>query len=300
MRILYTSDIHVSFDHLEWLLSTAVRAEAEAVIIGGDLIPVWKRSITASIKPQRQWIQEVLGPRLARFHQEFPQISLYLDFGNDDIIAARPLLEEQDGKIYQLLHRRVVPLDDQWLVAGYMGVPPTPFQIKDWEKVDCPDRPGFYEGHYRRGTKTDAGFAQPYELELSHGTIQDDLAQLTTVLEISEWQNQPFILITHSPPWNTALDRLWDGQPVGSLAIRRFIEHWAASGRLRLTLHGHIHESPWVSGRVYDRISQVPGFNVGQEHHNLRALLFDPDDLTGSARLVIAGSRGHREEYVWS
>jgi len=76
---------------------------------------------------------------------------------------------------------------------------------------------------------------------------------------------------------------------VGSLAVKRFIEKWAVSGRLVAAFHGHIHESPWRTGQVWDDVSGVPCFNVGQKLKLLRAALFDTEDVAGSARLVLIG-----------
>lgn len=48
------------------------------------------------------------------------------------------------------------------------------------------------------------------------------------------------ILIAHCPPFQTAVDRLYDGTHVGSTSVRRFIEMYQPD----LCISGHIHESP--------------------------------------------------------
>lgn len=292
-RILYTSDTHVDLDHLDRVLVGAGELGVDTVIIGGDIVPVWEWSMSASIKPQKEWIREVLFPRLEIFNRKFPAISLFLDFGNDDIIANRPLLQERDGKCFTLIHRQVAAIDSDLGVVGYMSVPPTPFKIKDWEKVDCADRTGLDGDIRRSGSKTDTGKERAYKLKLSHGTMEDDLGQLIEFLETSPWQEKPFLFISHCPPLDTAMDCLFDGRHVGSLAIRRFIEHWGPSGRLLACFHGHIHESPWVSGRVCDRIAGVPCFNVGQKAGKLRALFFDSTDIENSTHVVIVEDDKH-------
>jgi Icc-related predicted phosphoesterase len=52
------------------------------------------------------------------------------------------------------------------------------------------------------------------------------------------------IYVLHMPPGQLGLDVCMNGQEVGSSAIHEFIR----ANRPLLTLHGHIHESPDISG----------------------------------------------------
>jgi Icc-related predicted phosphoesterase len=289
MKILYTSDIHTDPNHLDRLLAAAGDLQVDAVIIGGDLIPVWEWTLSASIETQRRWIRDVLFPRLAIFLRKSPSTSFFLDFGNDDLMANRPLLEERAGKYFTLINRQIVALNANLALVGYMFVRPTPFKLKDWEKVDCAHRIGLDDDVLESGVRTETGVERPYKLKLSDGTMEDDLAQLTELLEKPAWQERDFLFVSHCPPVNSALDILSDGRHVGSLAIRHFIEHWGSNGRLRASFHGHIHESPWMSKRVCDRITGVPCFNAGQEAGQLRALFFNARDIENSTHLVKVG-----------
>lgn len=49
----------------------------------------------------------------------------------------------------------------------------------------------------------------------------------------------PMILVSHTPPRDTLVDRLANGKHVGSTAVRRFIEHHQPD----LCITGHIHEA---------------------------------------------------------
>ena len=286
MKVLYTSDIHTDLDHLDRLLAAAGHLRVDAVIIGGDLIPVWEWTLSKSIETQRRWIRDVLFPRLAIFLRKSPSASFFLDFGNDDLMANRPLLQEKAGKYFTLIDRQIAVLNANLALVGYMFVRPTPFKLKDWEKVDCAHRTGLEDDVLESGARTETGVERPYRLKLSDGTMEDDLAQLTELLEKPPWQERDFIFVSHCPPVNSALDLLSDGRHVGSLAIRHFIEHWGFNGRLRASFHGHIHESPWMSKRVCDRITGVPCFNAGQKAGQLRALFFDARDIEDSTCLV--------------
>jgi Icc-related predicted phosphoesterase len=291
MIVLYTSDIHVDPKHLDRLLEAAGNMRADAVIIGGDLIPVRERTIAGIIKQQSQWIKDVLIPSLVSFRKDFPHTSFFLDFGNDDLMATRPLLEEMDGRELYMIHGRVMSLGEKWALAGYMCIPPTPFLLKDREKADCYDHTGL-DGNVRiMGIKTDTGQERPYEINLSDGTIEEGLQKLTDILKSPPWKERPFLLVTHSPPLDTTLDVINGNQHVGSLAVRRFIEHWGPTGRLVMSLHGHIHESPWISGKICDRISDIPCYNVGQMHGDLRALTFDLKDVERSIKIVTVGNQ---------
>lgn len=293
MKILYSADTHVHPGHLGRLLKAAKELHPEVLIIGGDLIPDWKGSIEASIEPHRRWVDGVLLPRLKEFHENFPQIPVLLDLGNDDIAAARPLMEARDGIDFHLLHRRLVKISESLAVVGYMVVNPTPFTIKDAEKPDCRDHDGLSEPRVvSTGYVTGSGRLVAHHLDPLSGTIEDDLDTLSEVLESPRWRDFSFIFASHAPPRDTALDQMATGFHVGSLAVRRFIEHWGSTGRLIASLHGHIHEAPWMSQRIWEQLGKVPSFNVGQHSLLFRALILDTDAITQTARLVTVTRTG--------
>jgi len=62
------------------------------------------------------------------------------------------------------------------------------------------------------------------------------------------------LMICHTPPYDTRLDRLMNGTPVGSPAVRTFIE----TRRPEVAIVGHIHE-----GRGVDRVGQTLVVNPG-------------------------------------
>ena len=157
MKVLYTSDIHTDLDHLDRLLAAAGHLRADAVIIGGDLIPVWEWTLSTSIETQRRWIRDVLFPRLAVFLRKSPSTSFFLDFGNDDLMANRPLLEERAGKYFTLIDRQIAALNANLALVGYMFIRPTPFKLKDWEKVDCAHRTGLEDDVLESGVRTETG-----------------------------------------------------------------------------------------------------------------------------------------------
>lgn len=62
------------------------------------------------------------------------------------------------------------------------------------------------------------------------------------------------LLVCHVPPFDTRLDRLMNGTPVGSPAVRQFLER----RRPALAVVGHIHE-----GRGIDRVGDTVVINPG-------------------------------------
>ncbi len=62
------------------------------------------------------------------------------------------------------------------------------------------------------------------------------------------------VLVSHAPPFESGVDRLWSGRPVGSRAVRSHVE----AIRPALVVSGHIHE-----GRGRGRIGEVPVANPG-------------------------------------
>ncbi|HEX6894605.1 MAG TPA: metallophosphoesterase [Bryobacteraceae bacterium] len=94
--------------------------------------------------------------------------------------------------------------------------------------------------------------------EYSEQELADRLDKFSTL--------EPLILICHTPPKATKLDRVREGQHFGSQAVRDFIER-----RQPLYFYcGHIHEAAGVQ----DTIGRTQGWNVGK-----RGRLIDLDAL---------------------
>lgn len=266
MKILYTSDIHTSDNLLSDVLTQSEYHGVDAVIIGGDLIPrqIPKRDLPKELKAQDLYIENILIPQVTRFREK-SESAIYLDLSNFDFSYPRRLLEQHQGKLYRLLHLQKHSLTQTIDIIGYMTVPPTPFKKKDWEKIDTMDFP-YPKGNtvLLEGVVSDSRGLQDTVIDLaSYDTIESDLTKLEHFID------KPFIFVAHAPPYETPLDVTGDGQHVGSLSIRRFIEKWSKKGLLLASLHGHIHESPMVSGsvatRIHDAISINPGQNPGPD-----------------------------------
>ncbi len=272
MDILFTSDLHVSSNHLSELLKLAGERKIDALIIGGDLVPRehYADTIEEMVEYQRNYLEKTLIPRFEEFLDRNPNVRVFLDMGNDDFAANRDVLEKRNGELFNLLHMEVQELADGVDVVGYMCVPPTPFSLKDWEKPDSEEEPFPSQGAQTSGvfTRTKIRFG---ELKMSgKDTIENDLEKLSRKIK------NPFLFVSHTPPYGTDLDVVYGGNThVGSRSVTKFIEKWAEKGLLIASFHGHIHEAPEVTGLSCVKIGNSLCYNPGQSPHELRYLIFE-------------------------
>jgi hypothetical protein len=87
------------------------------------------------------------------------------------------------------------------------------------------------------------------------------------------------LMICHTPPYDTRLDRLVNGTPVGSPAVRRFIE----TRRPDVAVVGHIHE-----GRGIDTVGDTIVVNPGALREGGYAVI---DDDGASLRAALGSWR---------
>ena len=90
------------------------------------------------------------------------------------------------------------------------------------------------------------------------------------------------LMICHTPPYDTRLDRLVNGTPVGSPAVRRFIERH----RPDVAVVGHIHE-----GRGTDMVGETLVVNPGALRDGGYAIV---EDEGGRLRAVLGSWRDGR------
>jgi len=243
------------------MLSVAEAEKTDCIIIGGDIVPHSLPDFedAGPLKAQAKYLEDVFIPAVKQFRTR-RNIPVYLDLGNDDFMCNRPVLEKHDGTLLNLLHFKKSRLTDDVDIIGYMIVPPTPFTRKDLEKPDSPGQP-FAPGNdiVLEGYTTKSGVLEETVVDLSsEDTIERDLGGL------SENIDRPFIFVSHSPPYNTPLDVLYNKVHVGSVGISKFIKKWARKGLLIASFHGHIHESPARSGSISTEMEGVLCINPGQ------------------------------------
>jgi len=236
MKAVFITDLHGDVRSLEKVLKYGEERDVEAIIIGGDIGPfleAMKNPDQSIIQSQREFLEDYLIPKIRNFKRKFKEKNVFIIMGNDDFEVNMDVLNEAEKEgMLKVVHKKVEKLGDKYII-GYSYVNPMPFFLKDWEK--------------------------PEEY------IEKDLEYLGKMTDPKKT-----IWLFHDTPFDTALDMIHNGQHVGSVAIKRFINETQPM----LTLHGHIHESPEVSGRIYERLGSTISVNPGNKYF----VIFDIDN----------------------
>lgn len=279
----FVSDLHGEIDRYRSLLRAIRDDHPRAVLLGGDLLPNFAGQLSSRDPAPHDFVGGFLLPEFSRLRDdlgdEAPRVLLIL--GNDDArIEEAAVLHGAAQGAWEYLHDRRVEVDGV-AVYGYSFVPPTPFQLKDWERYDV-------------SRFVDPGCVPPTggmrtvpvsDRDKEWRTIQQDLERLAGDDDLTS-----AVFLFHSPPYQTALDRAGlDGQMVdhapldvhvGSIAIKRFIQR----RQPRMTLHGHIHEAARLTGRWMDRIGVTVCVTAAHDGPELALVRFDPADPGAATR----------------
>lgn len=277
MRIGFTSDFHGTrtlYDQLERLLR---REQPDLLILGGDILPDGQPRDPAGT--QAAWVHEVLAPRIDAYRKAAPGLTVACCMGNHDWLRSETALrdEQNAGRLTVLDMQRI------WHFRGVNFLacpfsPPSPHFAKDYERLDTAGDalPNF-----------ECAVLATQENQIRELTVEQHFRQRPTLseeLETMPTPDEPWILVAHAPPYDTKLDRLPNlDQPIGSKAVRRFVE----SRRPLCALHGHVHESAEVTGAYWDEIDGVLCINPGQNHERLHAVLFDTEHPRNTLRHTV-------------
>lgn len=263
MRLIFTSDLHGHKDRYDELNQLIRHHQPDILILGGDLLPHQSPGNTG-LKYQQIFVESTFRSFLESLPDHIPVGTI---LGNDDWAACTSELKLL-GKSFPFYLLSEIPVELAGLqFYGYSFLPPTPFMAKDFDKRDremdtIPQTPQISyisQDHEIQAIETQALFRK-------RNTIEDDLSRIHPI--------HPHILVAHAPPYESNLDRLHDGEAVGSRSIRT----WIANHQPMLSLHGHIHESPKVSGKFWDRIGRTICLNPGQIESHLSAVIIELDE----------------------
>ena len=184
---------------------------------------------------------------------------------------------------YKYIHNKTVGFNNLY-VSGYSYVPPTPYQLKDWEKYDVSRFVDVGAISPEDGIRT----TKISEDQIRYSTISEDLKVLSKNAPVEKT-----IFLFHSPPYKTNLDRAdLDGKKVdhvsvdvyvGSIAIKRFID----SKQPFLTLHGHVHESTRLTGKWKEKFGRTYSFSAAHDGKELAIVKFDTENLEKATRILI-------------
>lgn len=259
VKVLYASDLHGEIYLYQELLELAISSSAEIIALGGDLLPSFlpTKRYEDMIPNQKTFVGQYLLPFFKRVIETTNVRHLFLIPGNWDL-GYHYLFKEPVEWLIDL-NQKIYRLRNGYEIVGYPFVPPTPFRPKNYEKMDDPESawpPQKNPSYIRTSDQSDELTAIDSYLYLrSRETIQQDLDRLPKPLF-----PERAIYMMHSPPFGTRLDLVQGGKSAGSRPLKAFIE----SHQPLLTLHGHIHEAPQLSGSYFDWIGETLSINPGQ------------------------------------
>jgi Icc-related predicted phosphoesterase len=285
MKVLYTSDLHGEIHLYQELLALAISSFAEIIALGGDLLPSFpiSKRYEDMVPNQKTFIDQFLSPFLKRMMETASVKQVFLIPGNWDLGYSHLFKKPIEGMID--LNQRSYRMKSGYELTGYPFVPPTPFRPKDYEKIDDPEAawpPQKNPSYIRSSDQTDQlTSVDPYLYLRQRETIREDLNRLPKPMD-----QKRAIYIMHSPPFGTRLDFIQGGKSAGSRSIKAFIEE----NQPLLTLHGHIHESPELSGTYFDRMGETLSINPGQftsaggKGFELHAVTFEMENIDGTLK----------------
>lgn len=278
----FVSDLHGIKDRYEKLLKKISTEKPQIVFIGGDLLPHYARSHSYG----DDFISNYLIPAFTALKTElgslYPPILIIL--GNDDPKTEEKALNAGEKRgLWHYIHNKHFTFRE-YRIFGYNFVPPTPFQLKDWEKYDV-------------SRFVDNGCIPPEEgrhtFQIDEFTIKNSTIQLDLEYLAAEYPMNKSIFLFHSPPYQTKLDRaaldgkIIDHAPVdihvGSIAIKKFIE----MKKPYITLHGHVHESTRLTGHWFQKIGHTYCFNASNDKNELALIRFRLEEPEKAIRELI-------------
>lgn len=282
----FASDLHGKIDRYKSLFRLVKEEKPSLVLLGGDLLPSGLHSFLSKGNVIEEFINDFLIKNLQKLKNDlgnkYPIIGLIL--GNDDgKINEIDFINGDKNGLWKYLHNKSINFNN-YKLYGYSYIPPTPFVLKDWEKYDVSRYvdPGCIspeDGRYSVKVNNNS---------IKYSTIKKDLEEL-----ISDDSREKIIILFHSPPYKTNLDRAaLDGKKIdhvpldvniGSIAIKRFIK----SKQPYLTMHGHVHESARLTGKWKDKIGSTHMFTGAHDGPELALVRFDLDNLLEAERTLI-------------
>lgn len=236
MKFIYATDLHGDREKYLRLFELGVEKGVNAIVNGGDMFPT-KDDL---FENQARFLREFFDDYLAGLNKAG---ICFIGFpGNDD-------LEVFDKEYKSILSKYARAHDlagtsievNGIEFVGFNLVVDYPFRLKDRCRLDydnwtCPNLRG------KALLSTINGWLE-IEDWYSHVARLPSLADELALFPEPKCPSRT-IYVIHMPPSGLGLDHCHHGGKVGSNSVKRFI----ASRQPLMTLHGHIHESPDMSG----------------------------------------------------
>jgi Icc-related predicted phosphoesterase len=270
---LFVTDLHGDRRRYERTLALAVETGAWLVVNGGDMYPHNRTQ-----GDQERFLREFLDPHFAKYqeagirHFGFP--------ANDDLRVHDPQFDAICSRypLVENLAGRKIPAG-RFEFLGFNLVSDFPFRLKDRARMDA--REFVFPAQFGTGILSGPGGWEEipdweaYARTLP--TIEEELAALPAPDDPGR-----AVYVIHGPPAGLGLDVVRGGQPVGSPATTRFLE----TVRPRLSLHGHIHESPEESGVWMASVGKTVCIQPGQSASGLSVVVGDLEEMRFGKRIL--------------
>jgi Icc-related predicted phosphoesterase len=273
----FASDLHGQTSRYVTLFRLVREEKPRGLFLGGDLLPHGMDSSWKVDPDQEDFLLGFFFPELKRLKddlgEDYPHVFIIL--GNDDPRFHEDSLQDAETEgLLHYMHGRKIEYGP-FVIYGYSCIPPSPFQLKDWERYDVSRfvDPGCLSPEEGRRT------AGPGGRDIRFTTIAEELIELTGDDDLTD-----AICLFHCPPYDSNLDRAaLDGKKIdhvpldvhiGSIAIQKFI----AKKQPLMTLHGHVHESSTLTGKWQDQFGRTVSFSAATEKPELALVRFDPHD----------------------
>jgi uncharacterized protein len=296
VKVVFTCDLHGRWPLYEEAFGYALAQGAECIVIGGDLLPTRLKSpyklvtggfdFADALQAQLTFIDSFLAHFLDEFSRSHPDIRILYVPGNHDWVTAIEHLEKTVHTA-TCIHFESVTIDGITF-TGYGCVTDSSFWVKDFVRRDT-ETSRYIPSRYPLVSTQDGIAVSPdgaYALE--RPSIEEELKSLS----LADPSNT--ICVFHCPPYATGLDTLYNGKPIGSLSITEYIRR----SKPLVSLHGHIHEAPYMSGFFHTMIGPTLAINPGHHPKLLHAVSFDTDDPVHSLTHRIFGTESvDRAEY---
>jgi Icc-related predicted phosphoesterase len=278
MKLLYVTDLH----GIEWKFNKIYQLtnflKPDAVINGGDMLP-----FRGNLLHQNKFITNFLDYYFSKF--ESMKIYYLGLLGNDDLIIFDELFQEMCDKyhyIENIAQTRFQIERSKYEFIGMNWVTDLPFGLKDRARKDTKDfeHPKQISKQYLSVSSGWEKLEDWFSLAEKLPTIEDEINGLVKPFDMNNT-----IYIIHNPPSNLDLDVCHDGREVGSRAIYNFLKE----NQPKISFHGHIHESPDVSGKWYSYLEKTLCIQPGQfqQHENyLSYVLLDLETMSFERKIV--------------
>lgn len=281
MKILFTTDLHGYKWKYERIFEIAIANQAKVVVNSGDMLPLNEPP------EQRKFITSYLEKYFARFNSE--KIYYLCFLGNDDFKVLDNIFEKTCNKYPFIanLAQSIYRIEDFEFI-GMNWITDLPSRLKDRCRMDiehhiCPVQYGAGILSAPNGWKEiDDWFTYAKTLP----TIEDELTRLPQPENMRR-----SVYVMHMPPFGIGLDKCWGGEEAGSKAIYNFLnEH-----QPKLSLHGHIHESPEVTGKWCAKVGNTLCLQPGQPPEDELAYV----TIDFSSTMKFDREIEHYDTYLW-